>query len=207
MSFAADTPWMRRVVPVTLVTGLHVVAGVALLSTGIIHIQSSPEPLQVVMLESPPQPPPPADAVRLPPVQLTVPMPEVDVPSPVVWTAPVAIQSVSAPVSEPMVQPAAAVEAPAEVLTVRDSELTYRRIPEIHRPPASRRAGEHGTVYLLVYIDTEGRVQQVKVKRSSSFERLDQTAAKAMTQARFQPYIKDGRALPIMVIVPVEFPA
>jgi protein TonB len=198
---------MRRMVPVTLVTGLHAVAGVALLSTGIIHIQSSPEPLQVVLLKTPPQSPPPAESVRLPPVQLTVPMPEVDVPNPVVWTAPVAVQSVAAPVSEPMVQPATAVSPPTEVVTVRDSELTYRRVPVISRPPASRRAGEHGTVYLLVYIDTEGRVQQVKVKRSSSFERLDQTAAKAMTHARFQPYIKDGKALPIMVIVPVEFPA
>ena len=47
-------------------------------------------------------------------------------------------------------------------------------------PPASRRAGEQGTVRLKVLVDTNGRPSNVAVAQSSGFPRLDEAAVEAV---------------------------
>jgi protein TonB len=68
--------------------------------------------------------------------------------------------------------------APAQDLkTANRVEPTY--------PPASRRAGEQGTVRLKVLVDTNGRASNVAVTQSSGFARLDQAAVEAVRKWRF----------------------
>jgi protein TonB len=61
---------------------------------------------------------------------------------------------------------------------------TANRVDPIY-PPASRRAGEEGTVRLKVLVDTNGRASNVQVTQSSGFTRLDQAAQEAVRKWRF----------------------
>ncbi len=72
-------------------------------------------------------------------------------------------------------------------------------------PRVSQRRGEQGRVVLRVLISPEGRVAQVKVQRSSGYERLDEAAAQAMRQARFRPYTENGIAYKALVDIPFDF--
>ncbi|WP_345798399.1 TonB family protein [Castellaniella sp. MT123] len=72
-------------------------------------------------------------------------------------------------------------------------------------PRVSQRRGEQGRVVLRVLISPEGHVAQVKVQRSSGYERLDEAAAQAMRQARFRPYTENGIAYKALVDIPFDF--
>lgn len=72
-------------------------------------------------------------------------------------------------------------------------------------PRASQRRGEQGRVVLRVLISPEGRVAQVKVQRSSGYERLDEAAVQAMQRARFRPYTENGIAYKALVDIPFDF--
>jgi protein TonB len=85
--------------------------------------------------------------------------------------------------------------------------VRYVTLPPVEVPRASRRAGEHGTVWLRVVVDVAGQPAQVSVQRSSGFARLDEQALWAMRQARFKPHTEDGRAVEVEVIAPIEYPA
>ena len=98
------------------------------------------------------------------------------------------------------------VTTPAQSILVRETELSYLRIPDIRRPISSKRAGEHGVVYLMLFINETGVVTQVQIERSSQFERLDNAAIRAMRTAIFQPVMRNGVPISVKAIVPVEFP-
>jgi periplasmic protein TonB len=85
--------------------------------------------------------------------------------------------------------------------------VRYRIEPPAEVPRASRRAGEAGTVWLRVVVDSSGSPTQVRLHRSSGFARLDEQALWAMRQARFWPHAEDGRAVEVEVIAPIEYPA
>ncbi len=77
--------------------------------------------------------------------------------------------------------------------------------PKPHYPAVSRRMGEEGVVVLSVYILADGRVADVKVKRSSGFPRLDESALKTVRHWRYVPAKKDGRAVAFRYVQPVRF--
>jgi protein TonB len=60
-------------------------------------------------------------------------------------------------------------------------------------PAASRRAGEEGTVELMLYVLANGRIGEAKVERSSGFAKLDEAAAQeALRSWRLLPQTVDG---------------
>jgi TonB family protein len=72
--------------------------------------------------------------------------------------------------------------------------------------PAERRADHEGTVFLAVLIGPDGRVAEARVKKSSGYEALDQSALKtALEQWRMVPGSKNGTATAMWVTVPVVF--
>ena len=77
--------------------------------------------------------------------------------------------------------------------------------PEDFYPAYSKHAGEAGAVRLLLKVDSSGRVEQVKILRSSSFTRLDQAAASLSAQFIFSPYVREAQAYPMQTSVEVEF--
>lgn len=88
---------------------------------------------------------------------------------------------------------------------VSASALRYAVVPPIELPVASRRLGESGTVLLQVVFDTQGRVKQVSLLRSSGFARLDEQALGAMRQARIVPYLDNGQPVQVVAQAPLVY--
>lgn len=72
-------------------------------------------------------------------------------------------------------------------------------------PMLSRRLKEQGTVYLDVLVLKSGKVGQLKLKQSSGFARLDQSALKAVRGWTYQPAQKLGQPVDYWFVQPVVF--
>ncbi len=77
--------------------------------------------------------------------------------------------------------------------------------PKPPYPPASRRMAEEGTVLLSVHIRSDGQVDEVKLKRSSGFSRLDDSAIRTVRKWRYIPARRNGQAIPYWYIQPIRF--
>ena len=108
-----------------------------------------------------------------------------------------------APVAPPPPAPPALPAAPAVVAP--SSNASYLNNPPPTYPAVSRRLGEQGLVVLRVLIGTEGLPQQVQVKQSSGFERLDQAAVKTVSRWRFVPGTKNGMPEAMWHLQPINF--
>ncbi|MEN9559312.1 MAG: hypothetical protein RLZZ502_523, partial [Pseudomonadota bacterium] len=64
---------------------------------------------------------------------------------------------------------------------------------------------EEGKVLLRVYVDREGQAQQVEIKESSGFERLDKAARETVRRWRFIPAKLGNEAVAAWVLVPINF--
>jgi protein TonB len=174
--------------------GVHVIAAVAFMSVRQERPIAEPEPIMAMMMESssadvePPRDltPPQVDVVY----SLTVPQElsfETEAPAPDVITAAIS-QDTPQTAAPPMVESVEYVRAPAPVY-----------------PAESRRRRERGTCLLRVMVDTSGRPAQIRVERSSGFDRLDHAAREAVEKALFHPYQVNGVAQPAQVLIPIEF--
>lgn len=213
---AGDTPLLQRLRskfgPLAGVLALHAllfyvvssgllarVAQVALPDTVMITFVTPPPPSA-----APPAAPkvlslaPPPPAVVVPPVQVQVAAVEAaitpTVPAPQAERAPAA--AVAAPAA-----PAAPVSGP-RTLT---SGVEYIQAPQPVYPNQSRRLGEQGKVVLRVLVNEKGTADQVLVQTSSGSARLDEAGRQAALRALFKPHVEDGRAVPVFVIVPLNF--
>ena len=68
----------------------------------------------------------------------------------------------------------------------------------------ARKAKWQGTVLLTVIVDETGRPNHISVLRSLGLG-LDQKAIDAVSQWRFKPGLKDGKAVPVIATVEVNF--
>jgi protein TonB len=68
----------------------------------------------------------------------------------------------------------------------------------------ARKAKWQGTVVLSLIVDDQGRPQNLKVVRSLGLG-LDQKAIEAVEKWRFRPGMKDGKAVPVMATIEVNF--
>ena len=184
-----------RAVFMAATIGVHLIAAAAFLS--IRHNtrkEADPEPIMATLMESstaeaePPRDftPPPADIVY----SLTVPQElsfETEA-APEVITAAISQTTTPQYVAPPMVESVEYVRPPAPVY-----------------PAESKRKRERGTCVLRVMVDTNGRPAQIKVERSSGFERLDSAAREAVEKALFHPHEVNGVAQPAQVLIPIEF--
>jgi len=94
--------------------------------------------------------------------------------------------------------------APAPVVEL-PSKAAYLNNPKPAYPAISKRLGEEGTVKIKVLIGADGLVKEVRVSRSSGFERLDDAALTAVKQWRFVPGKRNGVAEAMWFDVPVRF--
>ena len=65
--------------------------------------------------------------------------------------------------------------------------------------------GEQGKVVLRVLIDAQGVPQQVELKQSSGYERLDQQALETVLRWRFVPGKRNGVPEAMWNVVPIQF--
>ncbi|MDO8313082.1 MAG: energy transducer TonB, partial [Sideroxyarcus sp.] len=85
------------------------------------------------------------------------------------------------------------------------SGVEYIQAPQPVYPALAKRTGEQGRVMLRVLVNERGLPELVDVQKSSGSIRLDEAAKQAVLHARFKPYLEDGKALAVYVIVPINF--
>lgn len=184
-------------------------------------------PAETVQLPSAQETPPP---VETPPPEPVKPKPQPK-PKPKpeeVKPAPVPEPVVEAPPSETAITAEAAQEeaaqeesAPAEPLPVtttaeENSTLGAPVTPpqeDAHQlnnprpayPSISRSRREEGTVLLEVLILANGTVGEVRIKESSGYSRLDQTAMRAVKRWRYLPARRGTETIDYWYLQPIEF--
>jgi protein TonB len=72
-------------------------------------------------------------------------------------------------------------------------------------PAIARHRGYEGEVLLVVEILPNGRVGQVKIKKSSGYAILDQSALEAVKPWKFEPAKKSGTPMKVWVDLPIKF--
>ena len=72
------------------------------------------------------------------------------------------------------------------------SNAAYLNNPEPAYPPMSRRLGETGRTVVRVLVGADGAAKEVRLQRSSGYDRLDQAALSAVRRWRFVPGKRGG---------------
>ena len=96
------------------------------------------------------------------------------------------------------------VAEPAPLIPPRFA-AAYLNNPAPAYPSLARRMGDQGKVMLRVNVNTEGRAQDVQVRTSSGFPRLDETALNTVKQWRFVPARQGDQPVSAWVLVPIVF--
>jgi protein TonB len=204
-SYSIDDPAKnsKRMAAFALVVLIHVLF-VWVLASGlgkkVVEVVLGPVETRLIedLPEDENEPPPPPPEFDTPPPY--VPPPEISIDIPVDSGPTTAISNVTSerPVAAPPPPPVAAPK-PVERAVVRTPPSSVGRGARITSgeeiyPPASKRAGEEGTVVLRLFILESGRIGEAKVTKSSGFPRLDEAAVKeAERNWRFVPGKEDGK--------------
>jgi protein TonB len=77
--------------------------------------------------------------------------------------------------------------------------------PPPHYPKLSIERDEEGVVLVRALVDPSGAPQRVVIWKSSGYPLLDEAALKAVQGWRFEPMLREGRAIVSWVQVPVRF--
>lgn len=144
----------------------------------------APKPKPVVRRPKPVEPPP----VLAAPVEAPSPSPVVVAPPPPPAPAPV----VAAP--------------PAQVpVTMPVFDADYLENPAPSYPQFSRRLGEQGRVILRVLVSPRGTAEDVQVRTSSGYQRLDNSARDTVRHWKFVPAQRGSEPVAAWVLIPISF--
>lgn len=72
-------------------------------------------------------------------------------------------------------------------------------------PAMSKRYGEQGTVVLRVLVNADGTAGEVKIKTTSGYPLLDESARTAVQRWRFRPATSDGKPIADWFLIPIPF--
>ena len=72
-------------------------------------------------------------------------------------------------------------------------------------PARSKRLGETGTAYVRFVVGLAGEIEDVELKKSSGFERLDNAALEAMRASTCKPYTENGTPVRAAYTQPFDF--
>jgi protein TonB len=95
--------------------------------------------------------------------------------------------------------------APAVADRGASEDLSYRKLRPPRYPPSALRRHEEGEVTLRVLVGIDGTPIRIEVEKSSRSRDLDQAAIEAVKQWRFNPSVRDGRAVEGWALVPISF--
>jgi protein TonB len=106
------------------------------------------------------------------------------------------------PVSTPLAEENDTMGAP---VTPPREDAHQLNNPRPAYPSLSRRLREQGTVLLEILIEPDGSVGEVRIKESSGFKRLDDTAVKAVKQWKYTPAKRGNEPIAYWYLQPLEF--
>ncbi|HEY0587627.1 MAG TPA: energy transducer TonB [Pseudoduganella sp.] len=204
-----------KLTKIAVVVALHAALGYAFIN-GTMHrlVDRIPEVVNVTLV-APPPPPPPAsqpktvEIAQKAPAITPPPLPMLPIVIENTITPPPSQARVTEPapatpvVAAPVAAAPAAPAAPAGPRVV--SAVEYIRAPQPVYPSVSRRMGEQGVVTLRVLVNEKGYAEQASIQKSSGFNNLDEAGRAAVMRALFKPYVEDGKAQPVYVVVPINF--
>jgi periplasmic protein TonB len=72
-------------------------------------------------------------------------------------------------------------------------------------PTRSKRLGETGTAYVRFVVSLTGQIEDVELKKSSGFDRLDNAALDAMRASACKPYMENGVPMRAAYTQPFDF--
>lgn len=153
-------------------------------------------PIETRLIEEAPKvdepPPPPPPKIETPPPFVPPPDVAIVIPADAAPTTAIRQTTTTAPVAQPPPAPVVKVASTAPRSDPR------RPLTQPEYPPSSRRAGEAGTVILEVYVNANGRAEDVRVKKSSGFPKLDDAAIREVKRSwRLVPGTEDGKPVPM----------
>ena len=74
------------------------------------------------------------------------------------------------------------------------------RQPSVQYPPISYDNAEEGTVTLLLAVQTDGSISDIRIARSSGYRRLDAAAVRSLLRrAKFQPATCHGKPIAMRI--------
>ncbi len=133
-------------------------------------------------------PPPPPRLEQPPPY---VPPPDILLAAEPLVTNTTAIHDVtSVKVPPPPVAPAA-----PDVEARLDPKARRNAWTESDYPAVSKRLNEEGDVIVAILVNADGSVGDIKVEKSSGFQRLDEAALDFYRKAKYLPGMKDGKPM------------
>jgi periplasmic protein TonB len=175
--------------------------------------RAAPVMVRLIDLAAPPVVVPPKPLVAKPVPRVAPVRTAESPPVPVLETqAPVPSLAVTAPPvvtpeivrnDAPVASPAPAAPPPATIAPRFDA--AYLDNPAPAYPPLARRAGEQGRVLLRVHVGADGLPDDVQVRETSGFARLDAAAQETVRRWRFVPARQGDRQVPAWVLVPITF--
>lgn len=212
-----------------IATALHIAGFVLLGNDNVESTITPPPPIMVNWVSAPagpafkPQPPVQKTAPSLEPVKAkakTQPKPAKT--QPVIATPVETASAMTSPINEPASTPptettnattasssasteSTTTDASQAALTLPNLHADYLNNPTPTYPRLSREQGEQGKVLLRVFVNAEGQVQQVSLRKTSGHERLDSAAQETVKQWRFVPAHRGAQAVSAWVVVPVSF--
>ena len=177
------------------------------LMVDLIEIRPPPPP------ETPPKPLPSKPRVKPAPRRAPPPLPVLTTPpeAPTVQAAPtqpVPLPPIEAPPPPPapvVAAAPAAPPAPPAPVTPPSFNADYLNNPAPAYPPVSRRMGEEGKVILRVHVNERGLPEEVQLRTSSGFSRLDAAALETVRQWKFVPARRGTSPVSAWVLVPISF--
>jgi TonB family protein len=97
---------------------------------------------------------------------------------------------------------------PADSAVLRQSDVEQKaRLVSLVDPPSNEFAQKNGVAGMAMYhvvIGVDGKPREIAVGRPIGFG-LDENAVKAIQQARFEPAMKGGQPVPVMLDLLVQF--
>ena len=217
----------KKLTGIGVVVFLHILVGLVLMAgmaKDIIKPTEQPVELMIIQDIKPPEPEPPKETPPEPPkivekvaqvpevkpvekvvpVQKTLPTPTQ--PTTVAVPTPVAASPSPSPVAAPApVVAAAPAPAPPPAGVTRGVSQGEAGCKRPDYPRDALMNEEQGEVLISVYVNTTGKVQDAKVKKSSGSRALDRAASKAFCLCTFKPAMKNGEPQESWYDIPYEF--
>jgi periplasmic protein TonB len=182
-------------------------------------LSAAPAALQSSAPAPKPAPPVPHVKPKIEPKPVPVPkmksepLPQAAAPSPnaVVPSEPTSPAPTAPPAAAPATPATGAPGGPAtgrETLAIaapKDVAHLDCNITKPTYPALSQRRGEAGTAYVRFVVGLTGKIEDVELKKSSGFSRLDEAAMAAMRASACRPYVENGTPVRAAYTQPFTF--
>lgn len=207
-SLEQPKPWRKSLHWIGLAVLLH------MLLLGSIAFIKPPEPIQAptpfavemidaISKEKPETPKPQPKVQKRPTPQ--PPIPVIKTPTPTALTSNKAEPTPPANEAPPAKAASEPVPSAGQPVAQPRFDAAYLNNPAPSYPPMSRRLGETGKVFLRVHVQPTGLPDQLEIRTSSGFPRLDNAALEAVKRWRFIAAKQGNDTVAAWVVVPVSF--